>query len=175
MKLTNPIIIWNFILTENMIIALWNSIKLPFTLVTSSHWIITNENKEEAHIICPGNRIAYEKAFTDLKNGTYVAKTKLVNPCTRKVMIIGGTSSPIKASIDGKIIFEDMNKTEFMPAYHRATNSKKAIIDLPAGEHLLEIEVTKDDSALEVFILTVAPNETKKPGSNYYFIDTMML
>jgi len=155
--------------------SLWNSTKLPFTLVTSSHWTITNPDKEEIHLICPGNRIAFEKGFDDLKNGIYIAKTKLVNPCTRKIMLIGATASPIKASLNGKIIFEDMNKTDFMPAYHRAPSSKQAIIDLPAGEHLLEIEVTKDEDTLDVFILPVATNETKNPGSCYYFIDTMML
>jgi len=155
--------------------SLWNTTSLPFTLVTSSHWTITSPDLEETQIICPGNRIAFEKAFMPLKNGTYIAKTKLVNPTRRKVLLIGGTAAPIKVSLDGKIIFEDMNRTDFMPAYHRAPDSKKAIIDLTAGEHLLEVEVIKATDNLDVFILTVATNETTKPGSNYYLIDTMML
>jgi ADP-ribosylglycohydrolase len=154
---------------------LWNSTKLHFTLVTASHWIVTNQSMEEAEIICPGNRIDFEKAFRSLPNGTYKAKTKLVNPCHRKVKLIGGTSSGIKASLNGTLIFEDLNRTDFMPAYHRAPKTKQSIVDLPKGEHLLEIEVIKDDDTLDVFILPVATGETKKPGSYYYYIDMMML
>jgi ADP-ribosylglycohydrolase len=154
---------------------LWNTVKLPFTLVAASHWTVSNEKGEDKNIICGGNRIEFEKAFGNLEAGRYYAKTTLVNPRERKVLLIGATSSPIKVSIDGKIIFEDSNRTEFMPAYHRAPKSKKAIINLSKGEHLLEIETIKEKDGLEVYILPVATWETKKPGPTYYYIDMLML
>lgn len=154
---------------------IWNTIKLPFTLVMSSHWFVSNPEGEEKEIFCPGNKIEFERAFDSLEKGTYKAKTNMINPKDKRICLIGATSSPIKVSIDGKVIFEDKNITEFMPAYHRAVVSKKAVIDLPAGRHLLEVEVIKDNENLEVSILPVATNITRKPGSWYYYTDMLFL
>lgn len=155
--------------------SLWNTTRVNFTLITATHWTLTNPKGEEKQIICSGNRIEFEKAFASLPNGSYKAKTNLVNKENKKIRLIGATSAPIKASLDGKIIFEDSNRTEFMPAYHRAVQSKLATIDLTPNRYLLELEITKTDDKFDVFILPVATRETKKPGSAYYYTDILFL
>lgn len=153
--------------------SLWNTYSLPFTLVASSHWIVSSLTGEEKQLKCPGNRIAFEKAFPISEDGKYTARTTLVNPVSRKVLLTGATSSPIRILLNGESIVEDLSKTEFMPAYHRAVGSKRAVIDLPAGSHELVIEVMKEEEDFQVYVFPVSTWETMKPGNFYYYTDIL--
>lgn len=154
----------------------WATYPISFALVPACHFTVWGPDEEERYsIISPNNRIAFEKAFDKMPPGTYKARTVIKNPVERMVGIVAATASPVKVSLNGKIIFEDPNETIFMPAYHRAPSSKRTEILLPKGEHVLELEVIKDNEPLEVYILPVATSRTKSPGSHYYYTDILFV
>ncbi|MBP1988849.1 ADP-ribosylglycohydrolase family protein [Paenibacillus eucommiae] len=174
---------------------IWNREEVSFSLVASTHWTLAGPGGEEEPVICPGNRIAFER-LTSLEEsgerlaasmdrgdradrgeqhengGVYRASARLVVPTERDLRLIVATASPVKVSLNGTVLCDDPNVTQFMPAYHRAPASKAAELRIPAGEHQLVIEVTKlKDLPLEVYVLPVANGTQIVPGSFYYYTD----
>ncbi len=155
-------------------LVIWNTESVAFNLVTANNWSVKGpDDLEYKSLISSGNRIEFEKLMDTSKKGIYEAKARLINPEKRKVRIIVDTASGVKAMLDGKLLFEDQNKTVSMPAYHRSPVSKRAEVNLSAGEHILKIEISKGNEDLSVYILPVATAETKTPGGNYYFTDIL--
>lgn len=155
--------------------CVWNKSMIHFALIAATHWILSKDHGESRKVICTGNRIEFEKAFNTLDDGIYYAQTTLRNPKTRKVIIIGATASPITVKLDGEILFSDSEQTEFMPAYHRGCPSKKALINLPAGDHLMEIKIHKLNDVFDVYMIPVASEEAKKPGDFYCYTDILFI
>ncbi|MFY9593047.1 MAG: ADP-ribosylglycohydrolase family protein [Caldicoprobacterales bacterium] len=154
----------------------WTNYPVHFALVAACHFTVWGPDDNEGYsITSPGNRIAFEKAFDKMLPGVYKARTTIKNPAKRMVEIIAATSSPVRVSLNGKILFEDLEETIFMPAYHRAPASKRAELLLPEGEHVLEIEVKKGEDPLDIYLLPVATRDTRSPGSHYYYTDILFI
>ncbi|NOU98400.1 hypothetical protein GC093_35040 [Paenibacillus sp. LMG 31456] len=152
----------------------WNSETVPFYLVSASHWKLNGpENNGWQEAIIPGNRIDFADVLQTSDAGLYRASTTLYNPEAKQIRLITATASPVKAYLNGKLIINDDNETDCMPAFHRAIPSKLVEIKLPAGEHLLEIEVMKGEEPLELYVLPVAVKNTKTPGPYYYYTDVL--
>lgn len=156
--------------------SLWTVYPIALSLVSACHFTLWAPGDERGRaLISPNNRIAFEKVFECMPSGTYRVRTTMRNPVERRVSIIAATSSPVKLYLDGELLFEDSNKTLFMPAYHRASQSKRGEILLAEGDHLLEMEIEKDEEPLEVYLLPVAPLDTESPGPYYYYTDILFL
>jgi ADP-ribosylglycohydrolase len=157
----------------------WSNDVVTFYLVSACKWTVTGpESSEDKELWCSGNRIEFEKAFPERKPGKYTARTTLRNPRDRQLRLIAGTAAPVKVVLDGKTIMEDAEGSEFMPAYHRAPEKRRAELFLAAGDHTLEIELDRMEGGLrpdeqEIYVLPVAVSETETPGSNYYLMDVL--
>lgn len=154
---------------------LWNKYLIPFSLVAAANWIVSGPDGMEAAIVCNGNKIEFDKILDTSLKGIYKARTTLYNPVERKVRLIVATTLPVKAVLNGNVLFEDKNITEFMPAYHRAPSTKLAETIIPSGKSILEIEVDRQNLPLEVYVLPVESSEVKKPGWVYYLTDILFI
>jgi hypothetical protein len=95
----------------------WNTHKTEFTLVAATHWKVWGPGCAEGKdIICPGNRIEFERGLGTSESGVYLARTILTNPAERKVRLIAATGSPVRMSLDGKTIIDARQKDIFKPA-----------------------------------------------------------
>ena len=136
---------------------IWNTCSIDFTLVASTHWQVCGpEAGEKYDIICPGNRIEFKKAFPNMVKGIYHASTTLKSMKDRKILLICATAAPVKVTLNGEVVIEDNNYTEFMPAYHRAVASKQAEVSVLKGDNILEIEVVNSEDDLNVYIVPAA-------------------
>ncbi|TDF95555.1 ADP-ribosylglycohydrolase family protein [Paenibacillus piri] len=152
----------------------WNAEAVPVYLVSATHWQLRGPSDSEwREAVMPGNRIDFAGALQTSEAGLYRAATTLYNPDSRQIRLIAATASPVKAYLNGKLIIQDEQETEFMPAFHRAVPGKLAEIKLPAGEHRLEFEVVKGDASLELYVLPVSVKNTKTPGPYYFYTDVL--
>lgn len=159
--------------------AVWAAQKVPFSLVTSSRWIVWGPVGVGTEIYVPGNRVEWEKALgldsVGLPaGGWHRAQTTLTNPIERKIRLIAASNSPVTLKLNGQIVIECKETLEFMPAYHRAPDQQWVELTLAAGNHLLEVEAFRDGIPLEVYILPVALSNTTSPGPNYYYTDILL-
>lgn len=154
----------------------WNTQTARFSLVAATHWTLRGPSGgADVAAIFPGNRLEIEEALGTQEPGIYRASTTLVNPRARDVRLIVATGAPARVELDGAVLFEDRNEAPFMPAYHRAPESRFGEMHLPVGEHQLVIEVVKGDGPLEVYVLPVAAAATKTPGPYYYLTDVIFV
>ncbi|MEK3912646.1 ADP-ribosylglycohydrolase family protein [Paenibacillus sp. FSL H7-0331] len=152
----------------------WNKETLNLNLLCATHWKVSGpEGSLEASAIFPGNRLRFAEALQTDQPGIYRAVTTMINPGDKELRLIVATANPVKAHLNGELIIDDQNETAFMPAFHRALESKFAEIQLPKGNHQLEIEVLKGEHPLEVYVLPVAQKNTKTPGPYYFFTDIL--
>jgi ADP-ribosylglycohydrolase len=155
---------------------IWSTYYTDFALVAAANWFVKGPANEDWIMVgFSGNKIDFDSVIDTSEDGVYYAKTTLYNPSARKVVLIGGTDSGIKITLDGKVIVDDPQVTRFVPAYHRAPGSKTAELELSAGRHSLEVEVIKEGRPLQVYILPVATRQVKKPGAKYYYTDVLFI
>lgn len=154
----------------------WNSEKLEIYLVASTHWTVRGPKDEQGiSAVFPGNRIDFGAVLNTDEAGVYTASTTLVNPSARDFRLIAATDRPVKVYLNGKLIINAAEITDFIPAFHRSAPSKTAEFRLPEGRHELTVEVVKGSSPIDLFILPVAQYHTKTPGQHYFFIDAMFV
>ncbi len=154
----------------------WMSYPVRFSLVSACHLSVYAPGSSEAvNLDSPSNRVAFERVLDDMPMGRYKLRTALQNPRERYVRLIADTKGAVKATLNGKLLFEDRNETTLIPAYHRSAVSKQAEILLPAGKSIFEVEVEKCSDELELYLLVVATKECKTPGMNYYFNDILFV
>jgi ADP-ribosylglycohydrolase len=159
----------------------WSREVVTFHLISASRWTVKGpDSHEEVELICSGNRIEFEKAFPQGKNGRYTARTILRNPFDRPIRLIAGTAAPLKLKLDGRVLIEDENSSAFMPAFHRAPENRRVELFLTAGDHHLEVEIERGCKDLrpdeqEIYMLPVAVGNTETPGSYYYLVDVLFI
>ncbi|WP_167858959.1 ADP-ribosylglycohydrolase family protein [Paenibacillus cymbidii] len=167
---------------------LWATERVGLALVAASRWRVsgpggaatskaasgsgTSEANEAASggVIAgfAGDRLDFAGALGTEAPGVYRAESKLHNPRERAVRLIAGTASPVKLWLNGKLVIDAPQRTDFMPAYHRAPQSKLYELVLPAGAHDIAIEAVKDDEPLELYVLPVAQRPERQPGPFFY-------
>ncbi|QTH41984.1 ADP-ribosylglycohydrolase family protein [Cohnella sp. LGH] len=151
--------------------ALWSNETVKFTLLAASRWQISGPNQSVQTVDFAGDRIDITGALNTTAPGTYTAVSKLVNPNEQAVRLIAGTANPVKVWLNGNVLFEDDQETEFMPAYHRSPRSKMHELMLPAGTHEIRIEIIKDENPLELFVLPILAENLAKIGEFFYLIE----
>lgn len=156
--------------------APWAQYAHSISLVAASHFTVWRGNDPVGHqLVSPTNRVAFEKIFEVLPDGPYKLKTVLSNPIERVVRIIADTSGAIKATLNGAVIFESVDETDLIPAYHRSSRSKLAEVNLPAGKNILELDLVKRGEPFDLYVLPVANNQNTSPGGSYYYTDILLV
>lgn len=153
--------------------SLWNTHSVPISLIAASCWTIWGPEEAPMAVSFPGNRLLFEERLGQGEGGDYGARTRLYNPRKRTVRLIVDAASPVQAFLDGKLLFNESQQTESMPAFHRSPTGKLAELILDEGIYELEIRLNKGAEPLEVYVLPVSPYETKTPGPCYYFTDML--
>ncbi|MDI4645799.1 ADP-ribosylglycohydrolase family protein [Cohnella hashimotonis] len=152
--------------------AQWSKETVNFTLLAASRWQISGPNQSVFQTVdFAGDRIDFNSALNTTMPGKYTAVSKLVNPHEQAIRLIAGTANPVKVWLNGTILFEDDEETEFMPAYHRSPRSKMQELRLAAGTHDIRIEIMKDEKPLELFILPILAENLSKIGEFFYLIE----
>ncbi len=151
--------------------ALWSNETVKFTLLAASRWQISGPNQSVQTVDFAGDRIDFTGALNTTAPGTYTAVSKLVNPNEQAFRLIAGTANPVKVWLNGTVLFEDDQETEFMPAYHRSPRSKMHELILPAGTHDIRIEIIKDENPLELYVLPILAENLAKIGEFFYLIE----
>lgn len=123
---------------------------------------------------CSGSRLEWEQADPAMPDGEYKASTWLHLPVARKARLAAAANSPVKLSVNGKLLIDSAER-EFMPAYHRVAESQAADVELPAGAHKLELTALKQGAGLQVYVLAIAGGQVAQPGSHYCFTDMLFL
>ncbi|WP_217592223.1 ADP-ribosylglycohydrolase family protein [Cohnella sp. GbtcB17] len=152
--------------------AQWSKETVQFTLLAASRWQISGPNESVMQTVdFAGDRIDFSNALNTAMPGKYTAVSKLVNPSEQAIRLIAGTANPVKVWLNGTILFEDDQETEFMPAYHRSPRSKMHELRLAAGTHDIRIEIMKDEKPLELFILPILAENLSKIGEFFYLTE----
>lgn len=147
----------------------WATETIPFSLIASEHWRVrVPGDKQEKLLVCPGTRVEFDRVTGASISGEYCARTTLAVPSGRHVRLIAATQSHVKVTLDGGLVFDESSITEFMPAYHRSPESKRAEFFLAAGRHTLEVAVVKGDEDLQLSVLFV---EASNYGNNNFYTD----
>lgn len=153
----------------------WATERVPFALVGAAEWTLwTPGAAEGVKAYVPTNRIAWEQAGGD-GPGVYRASTTLRCPSARELRLIAAANAPVTLRLNGEAVIACAETPEFMPAYHRAPESQRVHLTLPAGDHVLEVEAVRGEGPLDVYVLPVATNDVADPGRNYYYTDLLFL
>lgn len=154
--------------------VVWNTEQIPLVLVGAMHWRAkAPENPEWQEVVFAGHQLLLTEALRTNQPGSYHASTKLIVPTTRDIKLIFSTTASIVVRVNGQVVLDNDEPAAYMPAFHRAARNRCAYVNLPAGEHELELELRKDESPLELFVLPVAPEQTSLPGANYLYTDVL--
>lgn len=153
---------------------IWHTDKVIFSLVATASWKLYSPlSNEGVEVNVPGNLVDFEKVLNTAAKGVYRAETLLYSPDDREILLLASTKSPVRATLNGQLVIDAQEATEFMPAYHRAPKSKGAVVQLKKGDNPLIIEIEKTDDQLQLYVLPVAAEETSSPGSHYYHTDIL--
>lgn len=155
--------------------SFWKEEHIPLSLVAACQWTLEGPDGSRKEVVCPTNRVDFEALPDSRLAGVYRASAKLTVPSQRDLKLIAATASPVKAVWNGRTLFDQQASSEFMPAYHRAPQEQFAEFTVPAGVHLLELEITKTaetaEEPLELYVLPVAQRSKEEPGSFFYYTD----
>ena len=155
---------------------IWSTLHVPFVLVCASYWKVWGPESEEGlETIFPGNKVDWQKSLKTNVDGLYRANTKLLNPSERLIRLIGAANAPISLKLNGVPVIDCQQPVEFMPAFHRAPQEQFVELLLPEGIHEIEVEVQRQGTPLEVYVLPVSTRNSKTPGTCYYYTDMLFV
>ncbi|MFD2331333.1 ADP-ribosylglycohydrolase family protein [Cohnella sp. GCM10020058] len=149
----------------------WSEESVPFALVAAPGWTLTGPDGRTADAVFHGNLLSFADELGTEAPGTYAATTVAHIPTHRKVRWIAATEAPVTVRIDGETVISCEERTEYMPALHRALQSKLVELEMEPGEHRIELIATKGEAPLQVFFVPAATAETQDPGPYDLMID----
>lgn len=151
--------------------VIWNTERIALPFASAMHWQVTGPGDTEwKDVVFAGHRLEALRTETP---GTYRASTKLVVPTARDIKLIVGTSAPATARLNGQVVLDNNEPAEYMPAFHRAAHNRCAYVNVPAGEHELEVEIRKGEGPTDVFVVPASPEQTASPGGTYLYADVL--
>lgn len=152
--------------------AFWSEETVAFFLVAASRWRVFGPGDMETVIAdFAGDRIDFAGALPEQPPGVYTAESRIVNPRERKLRLIAATAGPVRVWLNGQLRIDEARETAFIPAFHRAPESKVLELTLQAGVHDIRIEIVKDDRPLELYVLPVSLADTTQPGPYFYLTE----
>ena len=153
----------------------WHSENVPFSLVSATHWTIAGPSGEVRQAAAAGNLLTLGDIPGTEAPGTYRLTTRVRIPSARPIRWIASTTAPVKLRIDGETKIDSPEETDFMPAFHRASEGKYVDMAAEAGEYRLEAEVEKGAGPLRLAVVPVATGKPETPGPHYFMTDIAFL
>lgn len=135
---------------------LWQTQKIEFFLLPTKNWLVAQNGGSPQALCCPGDRIAFEKAFAPAAGDLLTAETELYLPQGGEFRLMVHTRQRATLFVDGQKIFEKQG-APYLPAFHRPCPDANLV--LTAGGHRLKIAVSVEKSGAEpvAFQIVAAP------------------
>jgi hypothetical protein len=151
----------------------WAEIKVPFTLIAASHWLLEGPESLQGEAAVSGNRIDWHSTLGTDQTGLYRAVTRMIVPEARNVRLIVAANCRATVNLNGEQLLSFDEGADFMPAFHRAPSEQYAELSMESGSYELEVIAAKTANPLQVYVLPVSTGQTKQPGPYYYFTDIL--